>query len=164
MTICLSCREKTSNPKFCDRSCAATYNNRVSPKRHAKKSQCKNCGADLPSWRVFCSNAYQCDHRFKTITLPAFFKGQVEGHTLKRCLKATTEYKCDHCGNPGEHQSLPLVLQLEHRDGNHSNNLPSNLGWLCPNCHSQTETFAGKNKPYRWDASGGETSRRQAVA
>lgn len=40
----------------------------------------------------------------------------------------------------------PIPLQLDHKDGNHLNNNLSNLRLLCPNCHSLTSTFAGKNK------------------
>jgi hypothetical protein len=40
----------------------------------------------------------------------------------------------------------PIVLELEHKDGNSENNRPENLCLICPNCHSQTETFKGKNK------------------
>lgn len=40
----------------------------------------------------------------------------------------------------------PLSLHLDHIDGNHSNNEIINLRLLCPNCHSQTETYCGKNK------------------
>lgn len=37
-------------------------------------------------------------------------------------------------------------MDLEHIDGNYSNNDISNLCLLCPNCHSQTNTFKGRNK------------------
>jgi len=37
-----------------------------------------------------------------------------------------------------------LVLQLDHIDGNHSNNRLENFEVVCPNCHTQTETFSGK--------------------
>lgn len=40
----------------------------------------------------------------------------------------------------------PLTLDLDHIDGNNTNNQLSNLRWLCPNCHSQTETYKGKNR------------------
>ena len=39
----------------------------------------------------------------------------------------------------------PIVLQLDHIDGNFNNNRPNNIQYLCPNCHSQTETFGKKN-------------------
>jgi hypothetical protein len=35
--------------------------------------------------------------------------------------------------------------ELEHKDGNSENNDPENLEWICPNCHSQTDTYKGKN-------------------
>lgn len=39
----------------------------------------------------------------------------------------------------------PLVLELDHIDGNNQNDQRHNLRYLCPNCHSQTPTFRGKN-------------------
>lgn len=54
------------------------------------------------------------------------------------------ENKCDIC-NIKEWKNKPLSLHLDHIDGNPRNNLVSNLRLLCPNCHSQTETYCGKN-------------------
>jgi hypothetical protein len=54
------------------------------------------------------------------------------------------EYKCFECGIK-EWNNKPIVLELEHTDGNNRNNLPENLKLLCPNCHSQTSTFRGRN-------------------
>lgn len=56
------------------------------------------------------------------------------------------EYRCEICGNTGEWNGLPLSLQLDHRDGNHKNHTIENLRFLCPNCHSQTKNFSGRNK------------------
>lgn len=39
----------------------------------------------------------------------------------------------------------PLSLQLDHINGVNKDNRISNLRFLCPNCHSQTDTFSGKN-------------------
>ena len=37
-------------------------------------------------------------------------------------------------------------MELEHKDGNHFNNVRDNLEMICPNCHSQTSTWRGRNK------------------
>lgn len=38
----------------------------------------------------------------------------------------------------------PIECQLHHKDGNKFNHSLDNLIILCPNCHSQTETFGFK--------------------
>lgn len=54
-------------------------------------------------------------------------------------------YECGSCNLKSEWNNKPLSLQLDHIDGNTKNNKLENLRWLCPNCHSQTDTFAGKS-------------------
>ena len=56
----------------------------------------------------------------------------------------------NHCCNKcsyGEWFGMPITLELEHKDGNHLNNARENLEGLCPNCHSITDTWRGRNKP-----------------
>lgn len=55
-------------------------------------------------------------------------------------------YKCAKCDNDGHWNGEELPLELDHIDGDDHNNTPSNLRYLCPNCHAQTKTFRGKNK------------------
>jgi len=55
------------------------------------------------------------------------------------------EYVCSDCGNKGEWNGKKLVLQLEHKNGINNDNRLENLAFLCPNCHSQTKTYAGNN-------------------
>ena len=55
------------------------------------------------------------------------------------------EYKCAKCGI-FEWQGLPLSLHLDHENGKNNDHRIENLRFLCPNCHSQTDTYAGKNK------------------
>jgi hypothetical protein len=55
------------------------------------------------------------------------------------------DYICTGCNNTGEWNNKKLVLQLEHINGNSCDNRIENLTFLCPNCHSQTPTYAGAN-------------------
>lgn len=67
--------------------------------------------------------------------------------TIKRIINQNKliEYKCNDCSNIGFHNEKLLSLQLEHKNGISNDNRLENLCFLCPNCHSQTETYAGKN-------------------
>lgn len=68
--------------------------------------------------------------------------------TAKSYMKRFVEYKCAGLGEPcGIHEwnGKPLVLQLDHIDGDNKNHRKDNLRWLCPNCHTQTTTWGSKN-------------------
>jgi Zn finger protein HypA/HybF involved in hydrogenase expression len=54
------------------------------------------------------------------------------------------ENKCECCGITSWNDK-PIVFELHHKDGNHYNNNLDNLEVLCPNCHSQTDFFRGRN-------------------
>jgi len=51
------------------------------------------------------------------------------------------QYVCEEC-NISEWRSKPLVLELDHMNGNSRDNRLVNLRLLCPNCHSQTPTHS----------------------
>lgn len=53
---------------------------------------------------------------------------------------------CAICGALPEWLGKKLVLVLDHIDGNRHNNCLDNLRLLCPNCNSQQDTFAGRNR------------------
>lgn len=66
--------------------------------------------------------------------------------SLKRRLLNNNllEYKCQICGI-NSWNGKELSLQLDHINGINNDHRLENLRFLCPNCHSQTETFSGKN-------------------
>ena len=72
-------------------------------------------------------------------------------YTSINCLKRRLinenllDYKCAICGI-SEWNGKTLSLQLDHINGINTDHRIKNLRFLCPNCHSQTDTYAGKNK------------------
>lgn len=66
-------------------------------------------------------------------------RGYIERHQV-------IEYKCQRCGCDGGWQDGIISLEVDHIDGDNTNNEISNLRYLCPNCHALTDTYRGKNK------------------
>lgn len=71
----------------------------------------------------------------------------VSTYKLKnRMLKeGLIEYKCSIC-NINNWQGKQLQLHMDHINGINNDHRAENLQLLCPNCHSQTPTYCGKNK------------------
>ena len=139
---------------FCSRSCAAKFNNSKSPKRKKESgtfTNCLNCNKQFyyysyNSTGKFCCGS--CHQKYKNITdtIPRIENGKCrESVTLRKYLTAKRGNKCEIC-NIEDWNNKPLSLHVDHIDGNSDNNFPVNLRLLCPNCHSQTETFCGRNK------------------
>lgn len=53
--------------------------------------------------------------------------------------------KCEECQLENKWNDKPIIMELDHIDGDRTNHLFENLKILCPNCHSQTKTYRGKN-------------------
>ncbi|GAA3337521.1 hypothetical protein GCM10020358_14080 [Amorphoplanes nipponensis] len=64
---------------------------------------------------------------------------------LRRALLETGRpYRCAACGIGDDYNGRPLVLHVDHIDGRPWDCRAHNVRFLCPNCHSQTPTFAGR--------------------
>lgn len=157
--------EKRHN-KFCNHSCAASNNNlgikrNSSSKRfersanlndkdfeelkkqlkNKKKPNCLNCTQPLPAYhRKYCSNKCQSIFDMKK----SISTGNYSARTAKKFLMQENGNKCKICSNE-EWQGKPIPIELDHIDGDSTNNELNNLRLLCPNCHAQTSTYKGKN-------------------
>lgn len=83
MTKCINCESEILSitaTKFCSRSCAASYNNKVHPKRNLEGS-CKTCNTTISSSRLYCNI---CIKIFKS-------KKKVNGKEYKTCRLCKTE-------------------------------------------------------------------------
>ncbi len=84
------------------------------------------------------------------IPLEEIFEGKhphYQSNKLRRRLfkEGYKDERCEVC-NTTEWNGKPLSFQLEHIDGNRYNHSLDNLIIICPNCHSQTDTYCGRNK------------------
>jgi len=117
--------------------------------KRKEKSTCLNCQkefhASYTSFGKYCSNKCQFEYSAKEI-----FKRIENGEQLRsRYMKKYLIHKYgEKCLNPdcGWDWSKYCRIELEHKDGNSTNNELSNLTLLCPNCHSNTSTYGNKNR------------------
>jgi transposase-like protein len=67
--------------------------------------------------------------------------------TLRSFIKRNglLKHECQECGLGPVWNNKPLVLHIDHINGINNDHRLENLRYLCPNCHSQTETYAYRN-------------------
>lgn len=72
---------------------------------------------------------------------------RVSNTRLRRALdEIGVDYRCADCGVGRIWNGKPLVLEIDHIDGNWLDSRAENLRYLCPCCHSQTPTYRGRNR------------------
>ena len=145
---CLTCnmdiqyKDLHSKTKFCSRSCAATHNN---TKRKANKS-CEGCNQPMTGRGSYCSLLCHQETIYRKITKPKIERGEIsERRVLKKYLVKEWGWVC-RCCEETQWLNQPIPLEVDHIDGDPSNDLPENLRLICPNCHALQPTSKGKNR------------------
>jgi 5-methylcytosine-specific restriction endonuclease McrA len=151
---CLQCKSETKNPKFCSRSCSATYNNNIGLyKRREPEGKCKECQIPIPSSRRYCQ-----DHKFdknsnRRRKIGSWINGSWRGGTdsglskiVRDYLLDQANYSCQRCGFDTPHpDDNKTILEVNHINGDGTDHSPNNLEVICPNCHALTSNYRGRN-------------------
>jgi len=151
---CLHCQKETSNPRFCSRSCATSFTNKLSPKRKLTK-KCSKCENIVRNYRSkLCENHFKemklaSNEEYKNRTmgfyrskecLQKLHKSSIHAHVRGLCrlwLKHLTKLPCKICGYD-KHVELCHIKPLSSfsdTDLISEVNSESNVVQLCPNCH-----------------------------
>lgn len=132
-------RQESQKSWFCSDECRGI----------GKKSLCLICGKSTSRPRnVFCSRACSNKSRTGSVYDGTSVKSKAARLTRNRIrLTKAYGYQCSTPGCPvgGIWLGKPIVLQVDHIDGDSQNDDIENLRFLCANCHTQTETFGGRN-------------------
>jgi hypothetical protein len=143
---CAWCKEITINPKFCSRSCAAHLNNILYPKKIPKELHpCLGCGI-MTNHLTYCSG--KCPRTLIAIERLRVAKetGKIPSNykMVKVMIASDRGFGCEICGTT-EWLDQPVLLILDHIDGNSDNHIWSNVRTTCSNCDAQLPTYKGKN-------------------
>lgn len=144
---------------------AVPYVKKGRPPAETRNWICEGCGKQeiRTGWNAlsqrYCSVSCHKNH-ITSIDFKSWLDGELtySGHMPnRRMLIMRDTNKCNTCGI-SDWNGRHITFEVEHRDGNSENNHQSNLELICPNCHSQTATYKGKNK------GNGRHARRQRYA
>lgn len=144
--ICENCGDKIKGRglRFCSQSCNAKHHNKSKSKKVEKK--CLSCGVITVN-KKYCNPQCMQDYKRNVI----FEKiengdGSLYFKQYKKYLIHKYGEKCMECGWAEVNQySGKIPIELEHIDGDSSNNSLDNLKLLCPNHHALTPTYKALN-------------------
>lgn len=116
-------------PKSCDSGCGR--------KVHAQTKVCRSCKEQekIDLWLAGDSSVATGNGSSRE---PRVF--------VKRYLIKTRGDACESCGFDSKREDGVSIIQMDHIDGNSTNNLIENLRLLCPNCHAMTPTYGSRNR------------------
>lgn len=157
--------KKRNVKSFCNQSCAAKYNNKIRVinvpildknkkiieyvVKGKKTNNCKFCGKEgIPHRNLYCSSQCKINEIKHETKKVAFLKiennEKVDPRRIKQYIVEKRGHKCEMCGI-NEWGGKPILLILDHIDGNSENHNLSNFRLICSNCDTLTPTYKKRN-------------------
>ena len=140
--------------KFCSRSCAnsRTHSEKTKQKmsKALKGNQPWNTGTKLSDeHKEKIAHSSTGKIRPRIPDNEVFVENcSVARHVIKKRIirDKLLDYKCAICGQEKIWNGKELSLQLDHINGINNDHRLKNLRFLCPNCHTQQDTYSAKNR------------------
>lgn len=108
-------------------------------------NNCLHCGSETYNDK-YCKNQCQHDYEWNLAKIKISNGEVLSEFQMRRYIVEHRGNNCEQCGQGPEWNGKPLTLQCDHIDGNSDNNRLDNLQIVCPNCHTQTDTWCARNK------------------
>ena len=111
--------------------------------RHVKDKIIK-LGLEIPKYNYYGDSTLKQKYSDEDVFCEnsTFPRQKIKNRIIKNNL---LKYECSVCKNNGNWNGFKLSLHLDHINGVNNDNRICNLRFLCPNCHSQTDTYGGKS-------------------
>jgi hypothetical protein len=75
--------------------------------------------------------------------------GRTKTRLLRRALDDLgVEVRCAECGTGPSWRGKPLILEIDHVNGDLTDNRHENVRYVCPNCHATTQSYC-RRLPFR---------------
>lgn len=120
-------------------------------KNHSYKETRQNFGFSKAAWDKARERGEIQSRGYQDLTIPLenilVENSTYQTNNLKRRLfeQGLLQDQCAWCGLGSTWNGKSISLHLDHINGINNDHRISNLRVLCPNCHSQTDTYAGRN-------------------
>ena len=140
---------------------------RIDPKNISKETFIETCNKQLSMAKAASELGLHFETFKRYATKYGCYKPNQAGKGIKKDIKARITqiedyasrasvrkkilkdqlipYQCGIC-ELKEWNGKQLSLHLDHINGKNGDHRLENLRFLCPNCHSQTDTYTGRNK------------------
>jgi hypothetical protein len=137
---------KYGSGKFCSRSCSNTRDRPLSVRDKISTSLSGREYPDRPPLSLAARERFR--QKQKHVALLKSLDHDFESLGFSRQRKIIIHEQNGQCNKCGINKwfEKDITLEIEHKDGNHQNNKRNNMEALCPNCHSITDTWRGRNK------------------